>query len=167
MNPVTLSTLATGFAVTGAAIGIPSFAVLLLYAANAIRNRLNAGKPSGSNFGENPDALLLLLKGMTAAIGALDRAAGSLGQFVLSGLAIIASVGLVFAIACWFTGRGLHAHANWARVSAVILLVLAMLPSLVLTLSFHHLGRVFMLAIVILCVFGLRTLWIGYAPPTL
>lgn len=166
MNPISLQTLATGFAVTGAVIGLPSLAVLLLYAANVIRNHFNAGASSGTDFGKNPDALLLLLKGMTETIGAISRVVGALGEFLLGGLAIVASVGLVLALACWFTGRGLHAHAHWARVSAFSLLVLALLPSLVLMLSAHNLGRVFMLLIVALCVFGLHAVWTGYVPQT-
>lgn len=73
----------------------------------------------------------------------------------------------MLAIACWFTARGLQAHANWARAGAFILIVLAMLPSLVLAFSLHNFGRVFMLAIVALCVLGLHTLWTGYTPPAL
>lgn len=167
MNPITIPTLATGFAVTGVVFGLPSFAVLLLYAVNAIRNQLNTGASASSDFGKNPDALLLMLKVMSEAIGALGRLVGTLGQFLLGGLAIIAGVGLVLAIACWFTGRGLHAHAHWARVSAFILIVLAMLPSLVLAFSLHNFGRALMMLIVILCVLGLHTLWTGYSPPAL
>lgn len=164
MNSITIPTLANSFAVTGVVFGLPALAVLLLYAVNAIRNHLNAGASSRSDFGKNPDALLLMLKGMTEAIGALSRAAGSLGQFLLGGLAIIAGVGLVLAIACWFTGRGLHAHAHWARVSAFILIVLALLPALALAFSLHNIGRALMFLTIILCVLGLHTLWTGYAP---
>ena len=56
--------------------------------------------------------------------------------------------------------------ANWARVSAFVLLVLAMLPSLLLAVSTRNLVCVGMLAIVILCVCGLHPLWTGYTPPT-
>jgi len=167
MNPIHIQTLATGFAVMGVVIGLPSFMVLLLYAVNVIRNHLKTGASVGSDFGKNPDALLLMVKGMAETIAALSRAFGAMGQFLLGGLAIIACVGLFLAVTCWFTGRGLHTHANWARVSAFILLVLALLPSLVLVLSSHNLGRLVMLVIVTLCLFGLHALWIGYPPQAL
>ena len=166
MNPITIQALATGFTATGMALGIPSFAVLLLWAVQAIRTRLADDASSSTHFGDNPDAILLMLKGITETIGTLSRLAGSLGQFVFNGLAVVAVVGLVMGVACWFTGRGLNANANWARASAFILIALAMLPSLLLALSLHTVGRVLMLAIVILCAFGLHALWIGYTPQT-
>ncbi len=166
MNSINVQTLATGFSAISVALGIPSFAVLLLWVINLIRTRLTAGTPSSTDFGSNPDALLLMLKGMTKVIGALGRIFEPLGKFLLNGLALVACVGLVLAIACWFTGRGLHAHANWARVSAFVLLVLAMLPSLLLALSTLNLVRVGMLAIVVLCFCGLHALGTGYTPPT-
>jgi len=165
MNPITIPTLATGFTVTGVVLGLPSIAVLLLCAVNAFRNQLNTGASASSDFGKSPDALLLMLKGMTEAIGALGRLFGSLGQLLLGGLAIIAGVGLVLAIGCWFTGRGLHVHAHWARVSACILILLAMLPSCVLASSLHNVGRALMSLIVILCMLGLHALWTGYTSP--
>jgi hypothetical protein len=163
-NPLTISTLATSFSVIGITLGAPSLTVLVLYVINAIRLRLTSGTSSSTNFGENPDAILLMLKGITETVGALGRFAGSLGQFIFNGLAVLSVVGLLFGIACWFTGRGLSANAHWARVSAFILIALAMLPSLLLALSLHNVGRVLMLAILTLCAFGIHTLWTGYTP---
>lgn len=166
MNPITIQTLATGFTATGMALGLPSLAVLLLWTINAVRTRLAAEASSGTNFGDNPDAILLMLKGITETVSALGRFAGSLGQFVFNGLAIVAIVGLAVGVACWFTGRGLSANANWARISAFFLIALTMLPSILLALSLHNVGRVLMLAIVTLCAFGIHTLWMGYTPQT-
>lgn len=117
MNPITIQALASGFTATGMALGIPSFAVLLLWTVQAIRPRLADDAASSTHFGDKPDAILLTLKGITETIGALGRIAGSLGQFVLNGLAIVAVVGLVMDVACWFTGLSLNANANWARIS--------------------------------------------------
>lgn len=166
MNPITIQTLAAGFTAAGLALGLPSFAVLLLWTVNAIRIRLSADASASTNFGDNPDAILLMLKGITETLGAFGRFAGLLGQFLFTGLAVIATVGLILALACWFTGRGLNTHANWARISAFVLLALTMLPSLLLALSFHNIGRVLMLAIITLCAFGLHALWTGYTPQT-
>ncbi len=164
MNPINVQTLATGFSVISVALGIPSFAVLLLWVINLIRTRLTAGTPSSADFGSNPDALLLMLKGMTVAIGALGRIFGPLGKFVFNGLALVASIGLVLAIACWLTGRGLHAYAHWARVCAFILLAPATLASFLLALSSHGIVRLCTIVIVALCVCGLHALWTGYTP---
>jgi hypothetical protein len=166
MNPISIQTLATGFAVTGVVIGLPSFVVLLLYAVNVIRNHLSPGAPAGSDFGKNPDALLLMLKGMTEAIGALGRAAGALGQILFNSLALIAVFGLMLALALWFTSRGLQVHATWARVSAFVLLLLALLPSLLLALSLHNVVRVVPLLLAVICVLGLRAVWLNQLPQT-
>ncbi len=165
-NPLTISTLATSFSVIGIALGGPSLTVLVLYTINAISLRLASGTSSSTNFGDNPDAILLILKGITETVSAIGRFAGSLGQFIFNGLAILSVIGLLFGIACWLTGRGLSANASWARVTAMALILLAMLPSLLIAISLHNVGRVLMLAIATLCAFGIHTLWMGYTPQT-
>lgn len=166
MNPLTISTLATSFSAVGIILGAPSLTVLVLYVVNIVRLRLASANASSTNFGDNPDAILLILKGVTGTLEALGRFAGAVGQFLLNGLAIVAVAGLVIGVACWFTGRGLSTHAGWARISAFTLIAHAMLPSLLLMLSLHNVGRILMLAIVTLCAFGLHALWSGYTPQT-
>lgn len=165
MNPIPLTSLATTFNVAGSLIGIPSLAVLLLYAINEIRSRLSAA-PTATNFGDNPDALLYVLKAMTETVSALSRFTGALGQFLFNGLALIAGVGLLLAIALWLTSKGLQANANWARVSAFALLLLAILPSLLLALSLHNLPRLIMLLIVAICALGMHALFAHQIPQT-
>ncbi len=165
MNPISLQSLASVFSFVGTIIGIPSLTVLLLYAINEIRQRLSAA-PTSANFGENPDAILLTLKAVTNALSALANLVGSVGQFLFNGIALVAGIGLVLAIALWLTGRGLQTSTNWARVSAFILIMLAMLPSLVLALSLHNFARVLMLLIVMICVLGLRALFADHIPQT-
>jgi hypothetical protein len=165
MNFVSINAVAIAFKVVGALIGLPSLAVLVLYAINEIRSRMTAA-PGKTNFGDNPDGLLLLLKGMTESIGALARLAGSLSQFLFNSLAVVAVFGLVLALALWFTSRGLQVHATWARVSAFGLLLLALLPSLLLALSLHNVARVVMLLPAAICVLGLRAVWLNQIPQT-
>lgn len=165
MNPIPLPSLAAAFNVAGSLIGIPSLAVLLLYAINEIRSHLSAA-PTATNFGDNPDALLSVLKAMTETVGALSRFTGALGQFLFNGLAMIAGVGLLLAIALWLTGKGLQANANWARVSAFALLLLALLPSLLLALSLQNLPRLLMLLIVAICALAMHALFANQIPQT-
>ncbi len=110
--------------------------------------------------------MLLILKWMTTAIGAIGSLVSAAVQFVFNVLAVVSVAGLVLAILCWFTGQGLSAHAAWARVSAGAILVPLMLISLVLALSVGNLSRVLMLAITALCFLALRTLWMGYVTPS-
>lgn len=163
MNPISLSSLATAFNIAGTLIGIPSLAVLLLYAINEIRMKLSSA-PSASSFGDNPDALLAVLKVMTETIGALSRFAGAIGQFLFNGLAIVAGVGLLLAIALWLTSKGLQANANWARVSAFALLLLALFPALLLALSMQNLPRLLMLLVAAICGLGLYALLTPQVP---
>lgn len=156
---ISLEALATLFKLTGAAVGIPSLTALLLYGANVLRHRLGAGSPAGNSFGENPDAILLLLKGITATIGGLARALGSFSQFLFDGIAMMSGAGLLFAALCWLTGRGLLHQAVWARWSGGVLVLLLLLPSLVLALSLRGSGRLLMLGSVFLCLLAFQALW--------
>ncbi|MGC3956689.1 MAG: hypothetical protein QM813_01610 [Verrucomicrobiota bacterium] len=165
MNPISIQSLASVFSFVGTIIGIPSLTVLLLYAINEIRNHMSTATTS-TNFGENPDAILLTLKVVTNTLSGLANFIGNVGQLLFNGIAIVAGGCLLLAIALWLTGRGLQTNTNWARVSAFILLMLAMLPSILLALSLHNFARVLMLLIVTICVLGLRALFADHIPQT-
>ncbi len=160
MNPISISSLATLFTTAGVLIGIPSITVLVSYVFYRV---MSSGKSAAStDFGSNPDALLLILKGISTVLGFVADLVGSVAQFIFNALAIAAIAGLVFAVLCWLTGRGLSAQATWARVSAGVLLTLVLLLSLLLALSLHDVARLIMLALVGLCLFALHTVWTGY-----
>lgn len=166
MNPVSISLLASLFSWAGALLGIPSAAVLLLYLLHKIAA---TGGPGGSaastDFGSNPDALMLMLKGLSQTIGALAGLAASAAQFLFNALAVAALAGLGLAIVCWLTGRGLAAQAPGARFSAGALLTLVLLPSVLLALSVHNMARLIMLTAVGFCLLALHTVYAGYVSP--
>lgn len=161
MNPISISLLATLFSTVGALVGVPSVALLAFYAFQQV-TKPDVNATAATHFGSQPDAILLMLKGMTQAIGALAGAASSVAQWLFNALAVVATVSLVLAIACWLTGRGLGAHAPWARVSAAVVLALALLPSLLLALSLQGFGRLLMVVFVAMCLLALHTVWVGY-----
>jgi hypothetical protein len=163
MNPIAVPMLATVFKVAGAALGLPSLAVLVLYAVHTLKQRL-AAAPAETDFGDNPDAVLWVLNGMTQVIGTAANIAGSIAQIVFDIAAFGAGAGLVLAIACWFTGRGLHADATWARVSASVLLTVVMLVALLFALSVRGIGRLPLFGLVMLGALGLHALWFGARP---
>jgi hypothetical protein len=163
MNPLTVATLASVFKVGGAVLGVPSLAVLALYTLHAVRQRL-AAPPSETDFGDNPDAVLLVLKGLSRAVGNAAHIAGSLAQLVLDAAALAAGAGLVLALVCWGTGRGLQADATWARLSACTLLLLGVLVALLLALSLRGVARVPMFALVVLGGLALHAVWAGVRP---
>jgi Ca2+/Na+ antiporter len=126
-----------------------------------------ARPPTGDmNVGSNPDAILLILKGIAKAFGVLGRIGGAVEGFVVSVLAALAAFGLVFGVACWFIGRGLQSEASWARISAFVLIVLAIVPAMLFALSANNIGRAVLFGVVVLCGIALYTLWNGYAPQT-
>lgn len=158
-----MTLLASVFTWAGAIVGAPSTVALVLY---GLYRAVGAGgdRPASTDFGSNPDAILLMLKGISTVIGSIASAVGSAAQFVFNAVAIAAVAGLVFAALCWFTGRGLAAQAAWARVSAGALLTVVLLPSLLLALSAGSGLRLPMMVLAAFCLFALHTLWAGYTP---
>ncbi len=168
MNPIDIETLATALQVASVVVGGPSLvavvvgAVVVLRGRGAARGTAQSNGRTATDFGPNPDAILLMLQGMTKAAGALGRVGGALGRLLVRGLAIVGVFGLVLAGACWSTGAGLAEHAAWAPLAAGVLIVLALVPAAVLTLLLRGLFRVLALALLVVCVLGLHALWGGY-----
>lgn len=165
MISITIPLLSNCFTTASLLVGIPSVTFLAFYVFYQVAT-FTAGAGSATNFASNPDGVLLILKWMTTAIGAIGIVVSEAFEFVFNVLAVVSVAGLVLAILCWFTGQGLSAHAAWARVSAGAILVPLTLVSLVISLSVGNLSRLLMLAIAGLCFLALRTLWIGYATPS-
>ncbi|MFG6428772.1 hypothetical protein [Roseateles sp. LYH14W] len=166
MNPVSMAMLASLFTWAGGLLGAPSTVVLVLY---GLYRAVGAGgdaseRAAGAGFGSNPDALLLMLKGISTAIASIAGAVGSVAQWMFNVVAMVAVAGLVVATLCWFTGRGLAAQAAWARVSAAAMLTLLLLPSLLLALSAGSGVRWPMMALAAFCLLALHTVWAGYLP---
>ena len=95
--------------------------------------------------------------------GWMSRASGALTALLVKLLAVGATMGLMLAIACWWTGRGLRTGSEGARVGAGILLLLPLLVSLVLALSLPNPVRLVLLGVAVVCVLGLHSVWTGYA----
>lgn len=162
MNPVTIGALATAFKVTAYAAGAPSLAMLVFYGFHTLQQRAANASPA-SSFGDNPDALMLILQGTVKVLETVGKAAAALEQIVFDILAAAAAVGLVTALVCGVIGQGLQSQAAWARWSAFAMLALLLLVSLLGVLSLRDFGRVTMLAIVTLSALGLHALWGGYS----
>lgn len=161
MISITIPLLSNFFTTASMLVGIPSVTFLAFYVFYQVA-KVTAGAGAATSFGSSPDGVLLILKWMTTAIGAIGSVVSAAFEFVFNVLAVVSVAGLVLAILCWFTGHGLSAHAAWARFSAGAILVPLMLVSLVLALSAGNLTRLLMLASTGLCFLALRTLWNGY-----
>ena len=163
MNP-SLVTVANSFYLVAAVVGAPSLVATLLYA--VFRLRLWATPlPAASSLDgvKNPDAILLVIGGMARSIGAVAGAIGSLGQVVFGIIAAVAVAGLIFSVAAFFTGRGLHAHQDWARTLGGVLMGGLLLVSLLSLVALR--GPLFLLALGLFAASGyaLLGLWRGFA----
>lgn len=165
MNFLTMPALAMSFKVLGAITTVPAVGLLswcgVHYLARSLRKPL-----AESDFGKNPDALLLILKGFVETLSVMGRIGTFLEDMVFGIFTFVGMIGLVVGIACWFTGRGLHAQAGWARVSAFVLLLLAILSSASFALPANNVIRAALFGIVVVCFIALHTLWLGYSPQT-
>lgn len=161
MNPLTIGGLATALKVTAWLSGLPSLAMLLFYGLHTLQQRA-ATAPPATRFGDNPDALMLILQGMVKVFETVGKLAGALEQIVFGILAAAAAAGLVTAVVCGVVGHGLQVQAAWARWSAFAMLGLLLLVSLLGVLSLRDFGRIMMLAFVTFSALGLHALWGGY-----
>lgn len=165
MNPQ-LITLANSFYVGAALIGVPSLVVAGWYAFIRVRLWVAPPVPVGDSFSgvKNPDAILMILGGFAKGVGALANFIGTIGQGILSILAVIASVGLVLAVVLFLTGRGLHAHAGWARAVGGGLMGFLLLTSLFASVAVFR-GPLALAAFALAAASGyaIWTLWRGFA----
>lgn len=165
MSLIPISKLATTFVWSGLFMTMSSAGALVFCLICEIRRRL-AGEITAGQVGKNPDAILLMLKGIVETFAMMGRLTAWLGQMLVYALALLAGIGLVCGLALLFTGRGLQAEAAWARIGAIILILLAMMPPLAIAFSAGTGMRLMALGLLLLFAFGLHSLWNGYTPQT-
>src|SRR5580765_4778525 len=122
--------LANAFYAAAAALATPSVLLLLLCALYRLRQWLTPS-PDALHALHNPDAILLILSGMTRVVSTFASILGFFGRFIFDSIAIVAFITLGIAIALFLTGRGLHAQSTWARVVAGLLMTGVSLSGLI------------------------------------
>jgi hypothetical protein len=163
MNPQ-IVTVANAFYVGAVVVGVPSFLSTMVAAYFQIRILMLPTQPVQTSFGvKNPDAIILMLQGMVRVMGAAANFLGGLGQAILGVMAAVSIAALLFAIALFFTGRGLHAHAGWARGMGGVLVSVILLGSLLSAAVTR--GPFLLLSLLSAAgsVYALRALWRGFA----
>lgn len=161
LDPFPLPVLGRLSCIAAVLLGMPSTLALVLAAVL----RVQAGSSTDSNgLGvKNPDAILLMLDGITRVFGALGGVISTASRWFAAGLGIVGVLGLALATLLWFTGKGLQSQAEWARLSAAALSLAAVGLSLVLTLTIPGLLRLVPLVLATTFVLVLYALWQGYA----
>ncbi len=161
-SPITL--LANSFFIAAAILGLPALAVLIIYSCYRVRVWLVPPPPPSARV-KNPDAILLILEGMTRTIGAVSNVLGFFGKFVFAALAILSAGALLLAVALFFTGRGLHAQQEWARISATVIAAGVTLWGLASATAFRGFWLLLSLTLTAVGLYALRILWLGFAVP--
>lgn len=120
-----LRQVASGFQAAGLILGIPSLLAVVFFGGSAILLwRMTPEVSSGPHAG--PSLVNYLVDG-ARVLGKIFGFFGAVGQAVFTILACIALVVLLFAVLCFFTGRGLHDQAAWARIVAMLISAVTLL----------------------------------------
>ena len=159
--PLSLPALANAFYCAAVVLGLPSITGLLSYAGYILHSRL---APANSSIGavKNPDAILLMLKGMASVVQGFANVLGFLGRYVMTGIALLSVFGLVMAVGFWATGRGLHHQDPWARGLAGVIVGIGFLFSLFFLLATRGLPLAFAAISSAFCIVALVTLARGF-----
>jgi len=122
--------ISNAFYVASGALALPSVPGFLYFGWVALRMRMLPSPPS-TEAAASPDSLIGLLELGARAFGSIFRAVGAAGQWLTTVLAVVFLLALLLSGGLFFTGRGLQAHAGWARMMAILFALGMMLLSLV------------------------------------
>ena len=157
-----ISFLANVFYVVAAVLGLPSLLGILFSIVFGIRLWLLPVPPANAPV-KNPDAIIMMLEGITRVIGIGAGFFSGVGKTMTVVIAVVSVVALTFAIVFFYTGRGLHNHQAWARVIAMLLLAVLLLLSLLVLLSMRMPMRLLPAMLAAAAIYALWTLWHAHA----
>ena len=157
-----ISYVANAFYAAAAVLGLPSLLGTVFSIVFGIRLWL-LPSPSASAPVKNPDAIIMILEGITRVVGAGAGFFGAVGKMMVGVVAVVSVVALILAVTFFYTGRGLHAHQGWARGMAGVLLAGLLLFSLLALVSVRMPVQVLPALFVIGTIYALWTVWHGYA----
>lgn len=160
MNGIPITIVAEIFCGAGALLTMASAVALTLY--GIFRWRTAFATSHAVSAVKNPDAVLLLLEGISRAILAIAALVGMVGRVVLAGMTVVATLVLLFGISLFLVGQSLQAHAGWARIMAAVLVALIELPAMLGTLSLRGSPRYVAAFIAFTGALILHSLWNGY-----
>lgn len=155
-----LADVITVFYSGAAVIGFLSVAGLICCSLFAVLQR---GTTDGAYMSvTNPDAILLVLTGMTRVLQFLSRVFGRLGKVLVRAIAVCSLVGVVVAVTLFLTARGLHEQYAWARIAALVASACGSLFTGFAFVATRGLVRVTSLVLAAICGRVLWIVWQGY-----
>jgi len=160
MNP-NIPKLANAFYALSALIGIPSLLGTLYFGWTVIQMKMVAPS-STSRPSTDSNVAVDVVNVITRTASAVFGFLGAIGEGVAKGLAAVSVVLLLLSLLFYFTGRGLHAQAGWARAVAMLIMIVMLLISLLFS-SASGAKNPIALLLLAFSVFGVWTLWRGFA----
>lgn len=154
--------VAAAFHLGAAILLLPSLAGLVFSTVLAIQLR-RTPVSSLSAPTHNPDAVILILEGMTRVASTLGRLAGFAGKLLVVVVAAVSVLALILAAVLYATGNGLLARQDWARGTAAVVTAGVLLWSLGALLAARGPWRVLAVAPAAGTLYALAALWNGYA----
>ena len=157
-----ISYVVNAFYVVAAVLGLPSLLGLIFSIILGIRLWLMPAPPAGAPT-KNPDAIIMMLEGITRAVGFGAGIISGIGKVTVAVIGTLSVVALISAVMFFCTGRGLHAHSGWARGVGAALLAVMLLVWLFALLSMRMPIRLIPAMFAAATIYALWTLWKGYA----
>ena len=154
--------LANAFYVVAAALGLPSLLGILFSIVFGVRLWLMPTPPANAPV-KNPDAILMILEGITRAVGLGAGFLSGIGKVMVVVIGAVSVVAFILAVVFFHTGRGLIAHQAWARGTGMVMLGGILLVSLGALLSMRMPMRLLPALFAAITCYALWTLWHEHA----
>ena len=161
MNPQIIY-IANAFYALAAMLGFPALLGLIASIVFGVRLWLMPIPPASAPT-KNPDAIILMLEGITRAVGFGAGIISGLGKMAVTVIGAVSIVALISAVMFFYAGRGLHAQSGYARGVAAGLLIVMLLFWLLALLSLRMPIRLVPALFAAATIYALWTLWKGYA----
>jgi len=157
--------LANVFYGWAALLGLPSLIGSLYFGFVALRLYSAAPAPRAPAPVDTTNSGLALLDLTTRAVSGIFGFIGAVGDAVARGLAVASILVLCLSITLYFIGRGLHAHAGWARGAAGLILFVLFCVALLMALSAGPKGLASLIGLLLgtYSAYGIWILWRGFA----
>lgn len=162
MNPQ-LFHLGSAFYIAAAIIGLPAVVFLLFDGVRRLRAKFSP-KIDSSFPVKNPDAILLMLGGITKGVTTLASIMGFFGSILANVLVVASVAALGSSTILFFTARGLQAGQMWARVVAGVIAagLLAIALIAIASPTARQKGRIILpLLLGLVSLWVLRVVWKG------
>jgi hypothetical protein len=156
--------VANGFYGFAVLLGLPSLAGALFFGPAALRAYLAAPPPRSTAVSSDSGHLITAVDVATRTISAVFGFIGAMSDAVARGLAVASIAILLFSVSLYFIGRGLHAHAPWARVASLTVMIGMLLVAAFMRMlaGGNIFGSTIGMALGISGCYGLWALWRGF-----